>query len=191
MRAAWIKIFRLWRRASTSEVGAIASATNNRASPSEHADSVESRVALVKPRPVSLEQRYALLDQSEQADEIFIKLKQRLYNAIDDRQSGPTVFRESGRLAPGRPYFYLKAAGEKGVLCERTGAGWVISRAEKIVDRNLFLREGEPVDAVELYVAGDRATLPRVRSQTLGDGLLAMAVYEQKLRQQLGVFKPP
>jgi len=144
------------------------------------------RGALVKDRPVSLEQRYSLLEQSTQADEIFVRLKQRLFAAMDARQAGPTVFREGGRLAPGRPYFFVKRAGEKGWLCERSGAGWLLTPAEKIVERNLFLRDDQSVDAVELYVAQDRVTMPRVRSRTMGDGLLALAVYEQKLLQQMG-----
>jgi hypothetical protein len=148
----------------------------------------ERRQALVKDRPVSLEQRYALLESSNQADEIFYRLKQNLYAAIDSQDRGQTIFRESGRVAPGRPYFYLKPAGQKGWLCERQGAGWVITRAEKIIGRNLFLRDEQPVDAVELFVARDHVAMPRVRSQSLGQDLLAMAVYEQKLRQQLAFF---
>ncbi len=148
----------------------------------------EQRRALIKDRPVSLEQRYGLLGSNDQADEIFLRLKQNLYAALDAHVHGRTIFRESGRVAPGRPYFYLKPAGEKGWLCERQGTGWVITRAEKIVDRNLFLRDEEPFDSVELYVANDRLAMPRVRSQSLGQDLLAMAVYEQKLRQQLAFF---
>ena len=144
------------------------------------------RAALVKDRPVSLEQRYALLEQNVQADDIFVRLRQRLFAAMDAKDLGFTVFRESGRLAPGRPYFFVKWAGQKGWLCERSGAGWLLTPAEKIVERNLFLRDDQSLDAVELYVAQDRVTMPRVRSRALGEGLLALAVYEQKLLQQMG-----
>ena len=151
------------------------------------AGKVPKRRALVKDRPASLEQRYAILDHAALADEVFLRLKQQLFTAIDSRRSGPTVFREAGRLAPGRPYFYLKPANQTGWLCERSGAGWLLTPAEKIVGRDLFLRGDEPIDSVVLYMAQDRVVMPRVRSQLLGDDLVALAVYEQKLLHQLGL----
>lgn len=157
---------------------------------------------IVQSRPATLEQRYRILHDGELADEVFLRLRRNLYDALDviDRQkltrvsskrvgvaAQKQVFREAGRIAPDRSYFYLKPAGETGLLFERSGAGWVICKAEKIIGQNLFLREGEPVDTVTLYFAYDRPALPRVMSKRLGSDLLPLAVYEQKLRQSLGL----
>ena len=146
------------------------------------------RAALVKSRPASLEQRYALVEEMELADEVFKRLQRRVFEAIDrGRAAGPTVFREAGRLAPGRPYFYVKPQSARGWLFERSGAGWVVTAAEKIVAQDLFLRDGEPLDAVQLFAATDRVVMPRVKSHAGGDELLALAVYEGRLLQQLGL----
>ncbi|MBM4251599.1 MAG: hypothetical protein FJ146_06480 [Deltaproteobacteria bacterium] len=187
MQGSWINWWRRYRETKNAVITAVPGVPRSVASTRSETQR-ERRQAVVKDRPVSLEQRYTTLESSLQADEIFLRLKQNLYAALDAQEGGRTVFRESGRVAPGRPYFYLKPAGEKGWLWERQGAGWVITRAEKIIGRNLFLRDEEPVDAVELFVAKDRVAMPRVRSQSLGQDLLAMAVYEQKLRKQLAFF---
>jgi hypothetical protein len=146
-------------------------------------DKPAPRQSLVKSRPQSLEQRYELLDHDELADEIFLRLKARIFDATP--QAG--YLREAGRIAPGRPYFYLKPLGAKGFLFERSGKGWVVTPAEKIVGRDLFLRDPEPLDVVSLFLAKDRVAFPRVKSARGGDALLAFSVYEQRLLNQIGV----
>jgi hypothetical protein len=148
-----------------------------------------ARQALVKSRPASLEQTYEILDVPLLADELFARLGRDLFGAAErlEAASGTCVVRERGRLAPGRPYLFLKRLGETGVLIERAGAGWMVSHAEKIVAQDLFLREGAPLDAIVLYYHRQRAVLPRVRSRAGGDELLAFAVYEQRLLEQLGL----
>lgn len=155
---------------------------------------VPNRRRLVVDRPATLEQRYELVDREELADEVFKRLQRHIYGALATRERegdggsrAKTIFREAGRLAPGRPYFYLKPQDRPGWLVERSGMGWVVSQAEKIVDRDLFLRRGEPVDSVSLYVATDRPAFPRVRSPLFGTDLLAFAVYEQRLLERLGI----
>lgn len=147
------------------------------------------RVALMKSRPATLEQRYRLLDHGELADEIFSRLKRRVTDAVFAQQmSGKaSALVEAGKLSPGRPYFFLKPLGRQGWLFERSGAGWVVARAEKIVAQDLFLRDGAPVDSVSLFIAPDQAGYPRVRSSTLGGDLLSLAVYEQRLLAQMGL----
>jgi hypothetical protein len=173
------------------------------------APKASKEATILKARPATLEQRYRILHDSEVVDEVFFRLRRHLYGAVDHhderrrsqlkvappRSLGATtaamplkaVFRETGRLAPDRSYFYLKPAGETGLLFERSGAGWVISKAEKIIGQNLFLREGDALDQVSLYFATDRPATPRVMSRRLGGDLLPLAVYEQKLRQNLGL----
>jgi hypothetical protein len=97
------------------------------------------------------------------------------------------MFREAGRLAPNRAYFYLKPQNQQGWLFERSGAGWVVTPADKIVAQDLFLRGTETLDHVALYLAKDRPGVPRVKSRAAGEDLLALAVYEGRLMQQLGL----
>ena len=100
--------------------------------------------------------------------------------------AAPGFVRESGKLAPGRPYFFLKPLNSRGWLFERSGRGWVVTPAEKIVDRDLFLRDEEPFDIVTLYLARDSAVFPRVKAKSFGGALLSFAVYEQRLLAKLG-----
>lgn len=141
------------------------------------------RKSLVKNRPESLEQRYEILDHEELADEVFSRLKAKVFEAL-----GPVGYlHEAGRIAPGRPYFFVKPLGAKGFLFERSGKGWVVTPAEKIVGRDLFLRDQAPLDVVTLFLAKDRVAFPRVKSVRGGDSLLAFSVYEQRLLNQIGV----
>lgn len=148
---------------------------------------------LVVSRPASLEERYAPLDYAPLADEIFLRLKKRIYQELDQYARHPqarSVFRESGKLSSGRSYFYLKPMGEIGWLFERDGSGWQVSPAEKDAARNLFIREREILDRTELYLAKDQALMPRIKAPGLGCGtdLLAIPVYEQKILQKLGLI---
>ncbi len=150
------------------------------------------RRQIVKARPASLEQRYYLLDDEAVGDRVFQRMRQNIFKALDSvrgssSMKGGVIFREAGRISPGRPYFYLKPAGEAGWLFERSGAGWTISQAEKIVGQDLFLRQGEAWDMVSLFGASDSSTYPRVKSPQTGGDLLSFAVYEQKLLSTLGL----
>lgn len=149
------------------------------------------RAALVKERPRTLEERYELLEHDELADALFERLRRRIYQELDlrarDNPRAPTVWREGGRIAPKRLYFYLKPPGEAGLLFERSGSGWIIAPAEKIAARDLFLRRGDARDRALLYYARDSEAAPRVKSPLFGDGLSPFAVYEQKLLEKLGI----
>ena len=147
---------------------------------------------IVVSRPATLEQRYQLVEYAPLIDEVFTRLKQRVYQELDLYARQPqsrAIFRESGQLTSGRPYFYLKPSGEVGWLFERDGSGWTISAAVKDAVRSTFVREREVFDSVTLYLAKDRAVMPRVKAPGLGSGndLLSMIVYEQKLLQRLGL----
>ncbi len=149
------------------------------------------RAALIKARPRTLEQRYELLEHDELADALFERLRRHVYQELDARaRANPrakAVWREAGRIAPKRHYFYLKSPGETGVLFERSGAGWVIAPCEKIAARDLFLRQGGTKDHALLYFARDSDAVPRVKSPLFGDGLSPFSVYEQKLLAKLGI----
>lgn len=135
---------------------------------------------------------YRLCKQRDFIDETFDKLTQTLrqhtlrpYGQDAGRfDRWPTWHFERGRIEPGRRYFYLKAQNQQGWLFERSGAGWVIARCEKIHDRDLFLRSYEAWDIVSIFSQGDpRGFLSkwRVNSSHFGGGLLVPSVYESKL----------
>lgn len=162
-------------------------------SPASRAEALATRrrerVALIKSRPATLEERYQLLEHRGLGDEVFQRLKRRVIEASEAQQlrGGAAILVEAGKLNPGRAYFYLKPLGRQGWLFERSGAGWIVSRAEKIVAQDLFLREGEPIDAVSLFMAADQKGYPRVRSTNLSGDLLSLAVYEQRMLVQMGM----
>lgn len=149
------------------------------------------RQALTKSRPRTIEQRYELLAHDGVADALFERLKRHVYQDLDARARAnpraPLVWREAGRIAPNRHYFFLKSPGETGWLFERNGTGWVIARAEKIAARDLFLRRDGAHDRALLFLAKDEGAFPRIRSPLFGDSLLPFAVYEQKLLEKLGI----
>ena len=162
--------------------------------------------ALVKSRPLSLQERYQPMSSADALDQMFLRMRDSLYEATDvvtavrpgtrgqpSRSQPRTVLRETGRLGPKRPYFYLKPINETGWLFERSGSGWVVSRAEKIVGADTFLRRGEPWDIVTLHEAmpavadrdrGSTGTI-RVTSQRIGGELIPFSVYESKLGEEL------
>jgi hypothetical protein len=195
--ALWTAVADGWTRLKARAQAAIAKGPER---PPRRAEAAPKPVA-PRRRPESLEDRYQLVDGGDVADEAFRRLQSRLFAAAErgPRVQGKAIFREAGRLAPpspreggnaytpGRPYFFIKPESQTGYLFERSGTGWLVTPAEKIVARDLFLRAGEPLDAVNLYVARDRAVTPRVRSQVAGDGLLAFAVYEGRVLHQLGL----
>ena len=146
---------------------------------------------LVKNRPASLEQRYRLIEDSTFGDEVFQRLQTRLFTmanqGMTDSRGSKIVYKERGKISPNRPYFYLKPSGASGLLFERSGPGWVVSKAEKIVDRDLFLREGDILEHANIFLADDRTPLPRIKSDQMSNELLAYTVYEQKLLKHLGL----
>jgi len=155
---------------------------------------VAAESALVKPRPFRLEDAYVPLNDFSIADGLFLRLRRYLFRQTDllhASRDGQKVLgrilRESGRTAGDRPYFYLQPLNEQGWLFERSGSGWVISRAHKIVRNDNFLRSNEAWDIVTVYQPKDGQGTPRVSSQRLGAQLVSFAVYEEKLNETLSL----
>ncbi len=119
-------------------------------------------------------------------DEVFGRIQQAItrqiakpygHNAAEVRLWPRWSF-ESGRIYPGQRYFFAKPHGQRGFLFEQTGAGWLISKSEKIVDRDLFLRSYEVWDLVCLYRAGKTF---RAESSRHGSGAMSLTLYERRL----------
>ena len=134
---------------------------------------------------------YRLCEDPYLANHYFELLKDQVFQSFSQasaptsRRSGSShFFCESGWLDGNRRYFYLKPLSRSGWLFERSGFGWVVSRSEKIVLEDLFLRKGEPADLVSLFMLKG-ADKPRVSSK-LGDfTLLGFPRYKKLLLEQL------
>jgi hypothetical protein len=141
--------------------------------------------ALVHDSPPNLFAAYTPTQSDADLNASFDNLRQAIYSELDRGQAanGKVVFREHGKLATEgqnvRPYFFVQAPGEDGWLFERSGSGWIISRAAKIGSQELFIRRA-PVDIVAVYRHAER-DLTRVVSPLFGEALLPQLVYQEKL----------
>lgn len=150
--------------------------------------------ALMKSTPQRLSLNYRVMTDSARIDNLFFRLREDFYQLIEkDRRKhgGLTSFvREAGRLPPDRPYFYLKPLNQPGWLFERSGQGWTISRAEKIVGKNTFVRTQDTWDQVILHESDSGAALPRVSSPQFGAEMVSFGIYQEQLLRSLGFQRP-
>ena len=132
--------------------------------------------------------QYLLAEDEEDVDRIFDRLRSYCYQRfletreMDDEgylPQAPSLFWESGKLEPGRSYFYLKKHNEIGWLFERSGYGWVISRCEKIVGQSLFMRREEAWDLVNLYKLDGSFEHYRVASEKTGGQMISFLLYRK------------
>ena len=88
-----------------------------------------------------------------QIDQIFETLREELFKALNigesiksDPITGITqqFFAEYGLIDSGSKYFYIQPMNHKGWLVERSGLGWLVSLADKIVSKDQFMRNSEP-----------------------------------------------
>ena len=132
---------------------------------------------------------HGLSESRGEEDEYFEHLRQTIFwecaGVSDIPRDGVNRSRaificESGWVDPGRRYFYLKPFGSPGWLFERSGAGWVVSRSEKIVSRDLFLRRGSPWDVVTLFKRPGGQRL-RVASNLTQEEIIPFSQYERMM----------
>lgn len=145
--------------------------------------------ALIKSRPLTLEQKYAHLASEERCEEQFFRLKEHIYRHLNTSvrpqvtakawASTPKYIREAGRLASNRPYFYLQPLNQDGLLFERTTHGWMVCKARKVIESSSFLRAYEDWDHVTLHESSDGHV--RLSSVRLGFKLVSILVYQEKL----------
>lgn len=151
--------------------------------------------AIVQQRPAHFEDRYIVSESKQMVDDAFLSLRRSLFDDCDAQtalarrqQGGRMIFREQGKTSEGRPFMFFKPFNDFGWLIERSGAGWRISRAEKIVSQQIFLRgNGDPWDIVLLYADPKGEGAIRVKSQKFGNTLMSLPVYEQRMRTAFGI----
>jgi hypothetical protein len=161
----------------------------------------QARLSPVPPSRPSFENsegpsvRFELVVDRNTPDQYFMRMRKLIFKQLDElrqRQNGgsslrPLMFREVGRVADNRSYFYLKEPGETGWLFERAGSGWVISRCEKIYGSSTFIRRTDAWDIVNLFAANSGELPVRVTSQRFGGDMISFFVYEAKILASLGL----
>ncbi|MCB9229493.1 MAG: hypothetical protein H6618_07775 [Deltaproteobacteria bacterium] len=153
------------------------------------------RIRWLTLRHLPSEPEYHLIQEVDRVDQIFEQLRVTLFSASASltssriRESKVSVagnfFREYGRIDPGRKYFYLKPESERGWLFERSGIGWLVSRSEKIVSEDLFLRTEAPVDIVTTFCLASRDSVLRISSEYFDAELISPLVYERKMIREI------
>jgi len=128
-------------------------------------------------------------------DRVFEEQRQTFWQLLDDVRSEKSsmndhtagIYREFGKADGGRRYFYVKTFNERGWLFERSGIGWVLSRAEKITERNLFVRHGSAFDLVTVLVSKDSSRV-RISSQRWSLDHLNADIYAKKCFDAMGLI---
>jgi hypothetical protein len=152
---------------------------------------------LVKNRPLSMEDRYRIVEDTRVAESVFKRLAAPLMELCDDvsnearkSQQGRVVLRELGTTSDRRSYLFMKSLNDYGWLMERGGVGWRISRAEKIIGQDMFMRSSnDPWDVATVWSDPKGEGMQRIRSQRFGGELMSVTEYERRLidamREQL------
>lgn len=131
---------------------------------------------------------YELVGTRERTEEAFLAIRSQVLRrcrAFNQEHPGlPAFFIETGLIDPGRRYFYVKPKNAPGWLVEESTSGWVVSRSEKIVGQDLFLRKGEAWDIASLFQKGTLPR-PRVSSSLTRDQIISLALYGRILERAI------
>lgn len=133
-----------------------------------------------------LQEVFEPLDDKALVEELFIRLRQRIYQSLD-RQQKP-CYRERGRLTTGQSYFFLQPFNETGLLFECVHGGFRITGSSKIVGDETFIRNGESIEQAALMGAdpsafGEEIVFPRVNTILFDQTYMPFALYEAHLIQ--------
>ncbi len=141
---------------------------------------VSKSVLIVKPRPISFQERYSQIANDLKISALFDRFNSELKMALKQQEPRQTIFMEHGRFADGRKFTYYKPINQKGFILEVTDHGWSISRAEKIPTQGLFLKNTTDFwDNIQLLDAAD-TTVVRVSSKKSKNELPVFSVYSEQ-----------
>ena len=157
-----------------------------------------SRVSHLALNRICQERKYQVLQDQLVIDKIFEKLRVDLFSGCEsgdfrehemgqetDLMPRELIFKEFGKLQPGRKYFYMKQKSGRAWLFERSGIGWLVSRCEKIVQDSLFLRDGPPEDIVTVFGRNNPSGAFRISSEYHSGELISYPVYERMMLRML------
>lgn len=151
-----------------------------------------------RPNPLKLDQKcveWSPVEDSERVRESFVHLRDLFYSWNQKSKTAPgkpsRLMWESGNITGHRPYFFIQPYNEMGYLFEMTQRGWVISRAEKIINLDRFMRQLNAWDHVVLYESGEMQNHIRVKSEQWGDDFVSLALYEDAMIRLFRELFPP
>ncbi len=170
-----------WRGQKTS-----VASEENVAKVAQHKDLEE--ILHLRTHPLKLDQKkveWVPVEDSQVVREAFVRLRDTFYTWNQKSKTSPgkppRLMWESGNITGLRPYFFLQPWNDMGYLFEMTNRGWVISRAEKIVNLDRFMRQLNAWDHVVLYESQELRNAIRVRSEQWGDDFVSLALYEDAM----------
>jgi len=142
-----------------------------------------------RPLLVSRLENYRVLEDEEQLDAAFLRIRRFVQGIVQGRElkeRGRMVFFEAGVMAPRRAFFYVKPVDASGLLFERSGGGWLISVADRIPGRELFIRRQTPLERASVLTAPDgQGSLLRMNSTLFNAKLVSFSSYEQSMHTYL------
>jgi hypothetical protein len=124
-------------------------------------------------------------EDTERVRAAFVRLRDLFYNWNQKSKplpgKPPRLMWESGNITGHRPYFFLQPWSEMGYLFEMTQRGWVVSRAEKIINLDRFMRQLSAWDHVVLYESREMPDTLRIRSEHWGEDFVSLPLYEDAM----------
>ena len=135
------------------------------------------------------ERKYVLLENEEEGNRLFQRLREELTKMKNDdfNSPGKNLWIEYGHLSQGRSYFFVQPWSEEGWLFERSPYGWTIAKAAKIVETNTFLRHSNAWEAAVLLKPENSDGLIRISSKRLKQELVCFPIYTQLLTAEMGI----
>jgi len=126
---------------------------------------------------------YRPVDDQQRIDGMFLRLRRFVQSQMPEKGHGrqSQMLFEAGFVNPRRMFFYIKPIERTGLLFERSGAGWILAFADRIAERDLFVRKGGAIDQVVLFEPQQGEGLIRVNSQIFATDLMSFSTYEQRL----------
>ncbi|MBC7660892.1 MAG: hypothetical protein H7249_14435 [Chitinophagaceae bacterium] len=125
------------------------------------------------------------VEDTQRVRNAFIHLRDLFYHWNQKSKTAPgqppRLMWESGNVTGHRPYFFIQPWNEMGYLFEMTQRGWVISRAEKIINLDRFMRQLTAWDHVVLYESNELDGTLRVKADQWGEDLVSMPLYEDAM----------
>ena len=142
----------------------------------------------LRTHPLQLDQKrvqWVPVEDTQRVRESFTRLRDLFYSWNLKSKTAPGVppklMWESGNITGHRPYFFMQPWNEMGYLFEMTTRGWVVSRAERIINLDRFMRELNAWDHVVLYESPEMPETLRVRSEQWGEDFVSLSLYEDAM----------
>ena len=137
-----------------------------------------------RPRP-----SLSIVDDPVVVRQVFDRLRGAFEKRLYKNRGLTADFRlEHGAFPDGMRYFFVSPWHESGWLFEQSPTGWSISRSERIVHQNSYVRGSVAWDLVTLLTRDpQKSSLVRLNSRVLGEELMTFPIYEKELSRSLNL----